>query len=482
MEQIDAESFGSPDAGLAQVMVGATRDACGMAFLVGPKLVVTCAHVVNVALRREKDDRAPIPTDARVVVQFPLGDDIRVPRADGGYEPRRMARICRFKVPGRLPTDDIALLELEDAAPSEVGQTVLADIRGVALDGDQLGVFGPPAGSRLVVHFDARFGGKVNPSWSQIDPVSASGDFVTGGFSGGRVWSYTHEAAIGMIVAMQVGEAQRRAFMIPAAPIRRFLISLPSEVRRCGAEFCAVWTVFATCFLLLILTHFLGERIGSYPPSLALGNGNTVVNGFLGMNINAWLMPIAFAMLLRFAAGYREHPYWTRLPQFGRFQTPAKPTRSRLVTFLTLAVFVVMPLYIQGHFLRTFQKNGAVYIYPEAFGFSSTELEAKGYRCFKAGMHLCEHPEAGPYSLVTSTPGSDGSYIDNAYHYGNLTLKQPNSVTFFPIAQPLLIWALYLASVAMAGLLGFSVFRRPSRIVSDGASVAHSLAATHPSK
>jgi len=253
---------------------------------------------------------------------------------------------------------------------------------------------------------------------------------------------------------------------------RRLVQTFPSEVRRCGAEFCAVWTIFATFFFLLVLTHFLGERIGSYPPSLALGNSNTVVNGFFGMNINAILMPIAFAMLLRFAAGYREHPYWMRLPQFGRFRTPAKPTKSRLATFLTLAVFVVVPLYIQGHFLHAFHANGAVYIYPEPFGFSSGELESTGHRCFMNGAHLCEQSAAGRYSVVTPKPGSDGGYIDNAYHYGDRSLKQPNSVTFFPIAQPLLIWVLYLVSVAMAGLIGFRVFRRSSRIVSDSASPA----------
>lgn len=466
MEHDEPEPFGTPDAGLAQVFVGDTKDAAGMAFLVGPRLAVTCAHVVNAALARDKHDRSPIPKDAQVVVRFPLADDI--PRPDGWYDvPQRAARVVRFKPPGRLPTDDIALLELEEDAPSEVGQTVLADIRGIALDRDELGVFGPPAGARLAVHFDARFAGKVNPSWSQVDPVSASGSFVTGGFSGGRVWSYTHEAAVGMIVAMQVGEAHRRAFMIPATAIRRFLVGLPSEVRRSGAEFCAVWTVFATCFLVLVLTHFLGERIGNYPAWLALGNGNSVVNGFFGMHINALLMPIAFAMLLRFSRGYREHPYWMRLPQFGRFRAPARPTRSRLATFLTLAVFVVVPLYIQGHFLRGFHNKGAVYIYPGPFGTSSTELKAMGSPCFEPSVHYCEHPEAGRYSVVTPKPGSPGGYIDNAYHYGDLSLTRPNSVTFFPIAQPLLIWALYLASIAMAGYLAFQVFRRPSRLSPD---------------
>jgi hypothetical protein len=455
-------------------MVGTTGEACGMAFLVGPKLAVTCAHVVNVAIHRGKHDRTPVPSDARVVVRFPLADDML--RADGGFDiPQRAARIIRFKSPGRLPTDDIALLELEELAPPEVGQTVLADIRRIPLDGDQLGVFGPPVGSKSVVHFDAKFGGKVNPSWTQIDPVAESGDFVTRGFSGGRVWSFTHESAIGMIVAMQVGEAQRRAFMIPAAAIHRFLGFLPCEVRRCGAEFCTVWTVFATCFLVLVLTHFLGERIGNYPPSLALGNGNAVVNGFFGMNITAILMPISFAMLLRFASSYQEHPWWMRLPRFGRLQAPPKPTTSRVATILTLVLLVGMPLYIQGHFLKAFHTNGAVYIYPKDFGFSSIELEADGFRCFENGMTLCEvprsppHCEAGRYSLVKPKPGSDGRYLDNAYHYGNLSSKhgqQGNSVTFFPVVQPAIILALYLASVAMAALLAFWVFRRPSRLAS----------------
>lgn len=459
--------FGVPDAGLAQVMAGTGDGPCGMAFLVSPRLAVTCAHVVNVALDRDKHARTPIAPDAQVRVRFPLAADLPAPDlpADDGYHvPERGARVLRFRPPGRLPTDDIALLELDAPAPAEVGQSVLAEIRNIPFDHDQLGVFGPPAGSPLAVHFDARFAGKVNPSWAQVDPVSPSGSFVTGGFSGGRVWSYTHDAAIGMIVAMQLGETQRRAFMIPAAAIRRFLPDLPCEVRRVGARFGTIWTVFATAWLALVVTHFLGERIGNYPEVLALGIGNTVVNGFFGMHINAVLMPVALAMLLRFAAGYREHPYWMRLPRYALFQRPARPTGSRTAAILTLIVFVLVPLYVQGHFIRMFHTRGEVYIYPETFGFSSQELEGQSERCHKPAMHYCTHPQAGLFSRVTPKPGVSGSFLDNAYHYGDRFLAKPNSVTFFPIAQPLAIWALYLASLAMAALLALRVFCTPSRL------------------
>ena len=456
------EPFATPDSGLAQVMAGTTESVSGMAFMVSPRLAVTCAHVVNDALGRNMLERSPLSADASVTVRFPLGHDIT--RADGSYVvPERRARVVAFKAPGRLPADDIALLELAEPAPMEVGQTVLAEIRGIALERDELGVFGPPEGAPLAVHFDARFGGKVNPSWAQIDPTSASGSFVTGGFSGGRVWSYDHDAAIGMIVAMQMGEGQRRAFIIPAAAIRRFLPGIPSELRQVGPNFCAVWTVFAVCFLALVLSHFLGERIGNYTGPLALGGGNTVVNGFFGMHINAVLMPIAFAMLLRFSAGYSEHPYWMRLPSFGRFRRPPLPTASRLATFLTLALFVIVPLYVQAHFLNGFHFRGHVYIYPSSFGFTSDELVKQGFQCHTPSVHYCRHPDVGVFSIVSPKDDLSGGYLDNAYHYGDRSLSNPASVTFFPIVQPLVIWALYLLSLVMAGILINRVFRRPSR-------------------
>lgn len=63
-----------------------------------------------------------------------------------------------------------------------------------------------------------------------------------------------------MIVAVQRGDHHKRAFMIPAAAIRNFLHRIPSEIRQVGPNFCAVWTVFATCVLTLLVSHLLPDR------------------------------------------------------------------------------------------------------------------------------------------------------------------------------------------------------------------------------
>ncbi|MUT27352.1 MULTISPECIES: trypsin-like peptidase domain-containing protein [Mesorhizobium] len=453
--------FGVPDAGLAQVLDGESKRPVGMAFLVSPTLALTCAHVVNVALGRKRDDTSPPPAGATVMLGFPHADDI--PRPDGAVLPDRTSKIRRFNPPGRLPTSDIALLELDDPAPAEVGETVLAEICNVALDGDELGVSGPPGDPRFVVQVDARFGGKVNPSWTQLDSVTAGDAFVRGGFSGGRVWSFPHDATIGMVVAMHLGEDQKRAFMIPTSAIRRLIPDIPSEVRRIGPYFCATWAVFVSFFFLMMLTHFLGERIGGYPTTLALGGGNTIVTGFFGMNILAVLMPMVLGMTIRFSSGYSEHPWWMRLPRFGRFARPAQPTASRTAALLTLALLVIAPLYVQGHFLHMFHTRGDIYIYPGQFGYTADELEKEGQRCYRSSVHYCTHPDAGPFSVVTPKPGAQGGYINNAYHYGKRDLAPPSSVTIFPVIQPLLIWGAYIASIALSGLLAVRVFSAPRR-------------------
>lgn len=456
----DEETFGTPESGLVQIL-GTGGTACGMGFLLSRTDVVTCAHVVNDALGLGRYNRVRPASDASITVAFPLAEDDVT--GTSNVAPTAQARIVEFRPPGRLPHDDVALLRLSEAAPEEVGVTVLADIRGVPLDGDDLDVFGPPAGSTLPIHCDARFAGKVNQAWTQIDSVGSNASFVSGGFSGGRVWSHPHEAAVGMIVAKHDSETFRRAFMIPASAILRFVPGIPGETRRVGRGFGTTWTVFSTIFLLLILTHFLGERIGNYPSVLALGNGNPTLNGFFGMHFNAILMPIALLMCLRFARGFKEHPWWMRLPAFGLGAGPAKPTASRITCLTTLCVFVFVPIYLQSHFIRRFNSQGYVYIYPADFGFTVAALSAEGQFCDVRSVERCTHPCAGRYSLVTPGNGAKGGYVDNAYHYGDLKAEKPNSVTFFPILQPLAIYALSAWSLVLAVLLTRTIFQPPSR-------------------
>ena len=73
---------------------------------------------------------------------------------------------------------------------------------------------------------------------------------------------------------------------------------------------------------------------------------------------------------------------------------------------------------MQGHFLLVFHSEGFVYMYPEKFGFTKSELEG-GNNCPERAVPLCKHPEAGRYATVTPKPPSTGAYWDNAYQYGD---------------------------------------------------------------
>lgn len=457
--------FATPDAGLVQVLSDDGRPI-GMGFLVDRWQIVTCAHVVNVALGRDRYDATGLPSDALVTVTFPLASDMPDGSPQNTTIPMRKAQISDFRPPGRLPADDMALLRIVDPAPPEVGVTVLADIRGVDLEHDQLDVFGAPAGTMLPIHFLARFAGKTNQAWVQIDDAAGRGVFVTGGFSGGRVWSYEQRASIGMVIAVHTGQELRRAFIVPARSITTFLPGVPNEIRRLGQRFCSWWTVYATIFFLLVLTHFLGDRLGDYPALLGLGAGNPILNGFQGLRISSIAVPIALLMLLSFASDYRQHPWYARVPRFGWFGKPVRPAATRLAAALSLLLFAVFPLYTQGHFLRELHTRGEVYIYPGQFGYTSEILRAEGQYCDTPSVHYCTHPDAGIYSTVKPLPGASGGYIDNAYHYGwrRDTAAKAGSVTFFPIIEPVVYIALAAISTFLAGLLAWRIGRTPTRL------------------
>ncbi|MCX5512988.1 trypsin-like peptidase domain-containing protein [Kaistia algarum] len=440
--------FASPDAGLVQIRNSSSLPI-GMGFLVTPDLVVTCAHVVNAALDRDPGERAPIPPSAEITVTFPLAPDEK--RDNRTEMASRMGRVLRFVPPGRLPGDDIALLRLDKPAPAQAGVTILADVRNVAPDNDELGIFGAPMGTTLAVHFDARFAGKTNQSWVQIEDAGGTGTFATGGFSGGRVWSYRHEAAIGVVVAKHTSEMLRIAFMIPARTIARSLPEVPVEQRPLGPYYCQIWTLFSGAFFLFVTAHLLANRINGFPDALSLGFGNQVVAAFFGAVVGAALLPVQLLTLIRFARAFRLHDWWMRLPRFGHMTMPDRPTRSRLAAALTLFLLVVFPLYCQFHFMNAVYRQAKIYIYTgDSFGYTTGELLAMGQSCDVRTIHLCTHPDAGLFSLVSpkplppTEPGLPEqrrplAYFDNTYHIGARDLPTPNSVTFFPIIEPLFV-------------------------------------------
>jgi hypothetical protein len=438
--------FATADGGLVQVE-DAYGNGRGMGFLVTRRKIVTCAHVVNVALQRDIDDTSPLPSNARLSITFPLAADL----PEHGI-PVLMAKVLSFGAPGRLFGNDIALLELDEDAPEEVSITVLSNLIATDLRTDKLDLFGPPAGGVAPIHFDGQFSGNVNQAWLQVDAINPRDTFVVPGFSGGRVWSFTHEATIGMVVAEHTGTTKRRAFMLPAASLQKSLQAIPSETRTVTVRFCQYWSIFASLYFLLILTHFLGERIGDYPAFLALGAGNSVVNGLHGLRICTVLLPFALVALIRFVRGFAQHPWWMRLPRYGQIAANNRTTTSRISAGLTIFLLLIFPLWAQGHFIDELF-GPRIFIETKAFGYDSKLLKEHGEDCYG---DRCTFRGAKVFDLVPAAEGHRAPYWNNAYHYGRADSddRAPNTITFFPILEPsLYITVMMLNLILFANLL-----------------------------
>ena len=88
---------------------------CGMAVLISPRVAITCAHVVNAAIPRMLEAEDSPPSDTRLTLVFPM--------VAGGE--RRSCCVTKWRKMGSNPLDDIAVLELEQPAPTKAGTGVL---------------------------------------------------------------------------------------------------------------------------------------------------------------------------------------------------------------------------------------------------------------------------------------------------------------------------------------------------------------------
>jgi hypothetical protein len=404
---------------------------CGMAMLLSPRVALTCAHVVNAAMPRRLDAEEPPAPDTRITLLFPMVHG-------------RQTRVCKvtgWSKMGDNPLDDIAILELEQPAPPDAGTTVLAAVSSERDEGETLSVFGVRPGHEIGEHVQAQLRGDSTAAWRQINAGGGSG--VEPGFSGAGVWDEAQQATIGMVVRRFKGDG-KVAFFVPAEALIEFAGDIPHEGHTLSSIFARSFTVFASLFFITALFHMLADRIREFPWFLTLGFGNEIVSAFFGLHIVVFFMTFLLWMLLSFARAYREHPWWMRVPQFGFLGAPARPSSSRFAAIATVVVLVAMPLYMNGHFLRRLHSDEMkVYIDTNVHGYDPAKLMAAGETCGKGdAAGYCTHQGAGLYHLVPPGAPGKGGYFDNAYQIGAHDRRVPRSVTFFPIIQPAVLWAL----------------------------------------
>ena len=179
----------------------------GAAFLIGPEIVLTCAHVVRDHLGLAVPLAADPPTEA-VTIRFEiLQDEVTGRVLPGGWFTNARPR------PGEL--SDIAVIRLDEPvaisplpaiAPRMPAQSRPVLTHGAEADYQSLGqqVQGEIGGSNI-----AR-------GWRQIDPKdSARGFTVERGFSGSPVLDDLGNVVWGMIVAVDI-KGRGVAFAVPA--------------------------------------------------------------------------------------------------------------------------------------------------------------------------------------------------------------------------------------------------------------------------
>ncbi|MFE9320041.1 trypsin-like peptidase domain-containing protein [Nocardia sp. NPDC052278] len=180
-----------------------TGQVVGAGFLVGPKIVATCAHVVAYATGTDPNDVQP--PDSVVAVDFPL-----LPSAG----PQR-ARVRRWSPIAEDGRGDIAILELDDA----VGDSVAPPPFWRAHDpwGREFRIFGFPAELPDGVWASGEFRERQGTGWLQLQRVG--GQPITRGFSGAPVWDSGTDAVVGMAAVADPRGYTGTAFMIPIADV-----------------------------------------------------------------------------------------------------------------------------------------------------------------------------------------------------------------------------------------------------------------------
>jgi hypothetical protein len=430
-----AMEFGK-SAGIARVLLPDGENHAGMGVLVGPRHVLTCAHVANTAIGRPPE--ATMKPTQELAVEFPMSRT---------REPR-YGHVASWSPMGRTPEYDICVIELTEDAPADVGVAVLADIH-VLLDGDPLSVYGSAARESNGHHIAAEFKGPCSNSEVQIDGVAAArGLFVKQGYSGAAVWDAKHSVVVGIVRAMYRGADI--AYMVPTARIAEAWHDLPYETRRLPFLVNWLWTAFATVFLTLVI-HFMWVVQAATPDQ------NPQLGAFVGMHLYFVGAALMGWLWYLHARNYRLHQWSARIPRFAGIDFGPDSSASRVLSIVSIVLFILIPLYTQGHFIRTFHTQGHVYIYSDDFGYSPPEV----FGCL-GRMGLCQHKDAGRYSTVTAKPPAVGGYWNNAYHYGDAQPKKETrpTATFFPILQPIAVILFTAAAIALQGFAAITSFSR----------------------
>jgi WD40 repeat protein len=209
----------TPERAIARLRSADGRLA-GLAFLVGPRYLMTCAHVANAALGRPlRTSRSP--GSAAIWLEFPFGG-----RRDEHV--RLQAKVVSWLANrGSFDLHDVAVLQIDEDAPANVATLSLAEIDPVG----PAQMWGPTADREFGGHVSGQLMGLVDKSRLQIDQELRGVFRVRPGFSGGPVWQPSTGRVVGILQAAGMDEAATDAYVLSADLIVEACRDLPDPSR-----------------------------------------------------------------------------------------------------------------------------------------------------------------------------------------------------------------------------------------------------------
>ncbi|WP_181167168.1 trypsin-like peptidase domain-containing protein, partial [Mesorhizobium sp. B2-8-3] len=207
---------------------GESGAICGSGWLALGRYVVTCAHVLNDALKRPRDTTERPEGPFRLDLPF-LGKTGLSGRVVAWFPVRPLAELVRD------PLADVAVIELEEGKEFSGGIEPLAVDRRIPPRGTEFLTYGFPVGFDNGVEASGEVLVKDPGGWLQVRDTQAFGYFIQPGFSGAPVVSQTDLRLIGMATAADRDKTTRLAFLLPAQLICRALPLLANPYRGLSA-------------------------------------------------------------------------------------------------------------------------------------------------------------------------------------------------------------------------------------------------------
>jgi hypothetical protein len=466
------------DAGVVTILNSRDRVHTGMGVAIGPRYILTCAHVVNQALNYP-DESTTKPKD-HLRLFFPLLEGMREKQA-----------IVNTWVPSGLDgRGDLALLSLlqeESDLPTELGFVTFVNVMGRSLDHDLLCIYGLSAEETVGTHVDLHFVGTARGSLVQVNSIDSK-NVISRGFSGGAIFDVREQAAIGILLARKYlpvpGEpgasASKAAFVQPSREIASQIPTVRIEVRNRPGYFNTLWNCCAAIvFLLSILLLVASQEFPFVPVHAQLV-------AFFGMHILSGFGVLISWLFFCYSKDFYLSHWSLRLPAFPFLKTNNLKDRRPAMAIFCIFAFAIVPLLTQWHLLEKFHQEGQVFAKVKKFGFECPNSAAVNEE-WCLNEDFCQKIDAGRYS-VSSSVSKKGSSWNHAYQYGEVKehrskglgeqssscpevsiskLQQRSAVTFFPIVQPIFVLCLtfiwiFLVYLSLHNVLRGRILRPPA--------------------